>query len=297
MTIQSNPPQWLDRTEYPFQSRYYRVNGYKMHYLDEGKGETILFVHGTPSWSFDFRNVIKRLSTTYRCIAVDHMGFGLSDKPAKYDYATLTHSQTLGKFIGQKQLQSFHLVVHDFGGPIGLHLAIQYPHLISKIIVLNSWLWSSQTEPDFIRFRRVLKSPLLPFLYRYLNFSPRVLLPQSFGECKIGRKIRTHYTKPFANPTQRNGPLAFAKSLLLDQDWFESLWQRRHAISGKPTLLIWGMKDKLISPKYLDKFGEGFPNAMIQKLESSGHFPQEEQPEKVAEFINQFLRGKEILMP
>jgi haloalkane dehalogenase len=261
-----------------------------MHYIDEGRGETILFVHGTPSWSFDFRNVIKRLSTNYRCIAVDHMGFGLSDKPACYDYATLNHCRTLEKFIDAKQLENFHLVVHDFGGPIGLNLAIHHPHLIRKIIVLNSWLWSSLTEPDFIRFIRLLKNPLVPFLYRYLNFSPRVILPLSFGDHKMSRKIRAHYTKPFADRTQRNGTLAFAKSLLDDQDWFEALWQRRQVIGSKPILLIWGMKDRMVSPKYLSKFREGFPDAPVRRLEGSGHFPQEEQPQQVAEFINQFLR-------
>ena len=289
MTIQSNAPLWLDRSEYPFQSRYFQVNGHSMHYIDEGRGETILFVHGTPSWSFDFRNVIKRLSTNYRCIAVDHIGFGLSDKPVQYDYATPAHGRTLEKFIIVHQLLHFHLVVHDFGGPVGLDVAIRHPHLVGKIIVLHPWLWSSRQEPEYIRLSHLLKSPLLPFLYRYLNFSPRVLLPRSFGDHKIPRKIRAHYTNPFATPAQRNGTLAFAKSLLHDQDWFEERWQRRQAISSKPTLLIWGMKDRMISPKYLDKFQEGFSNVEVQRLVGSGHFPQEEQPGHVAECIDWFL--------
>lgn len=289
MTTPRNAPPWLDRAEYPFQSRYFPVNGHRMHYIDEGRGETILFVHGTPSWSFDFRNVIKRLSAHYRCIAVDHIGFGLSDKPARYDYATPTHSRTLERFIDAQGLTHFHLVVHDFGGPIGLDVAIRHPYLVGKIVVLNSWLWSSRHEPEFIRLRRLLKSPLLPFLYRYLNFSPRVLLPGSFGDHKLPRKIRAQYTKPFATPTRRNGALAFARSLLHDQDWFEGLWQRRQAISDKPTLLVWGMKDPVLPPKYLDKFLAGFPEAQVQRLASSGHFPQEEQPGQVAEWIDQFL--------
>jgi len=290
MTTSRSAPHWLDRSEYPFQSRYFPVNGHVMHYIDEGEGETILFVHGTPSWSFDFRNLIKRLRTHYRCIAVDHIGFGLSDKPARYDYATPTHSQTLEKFIIAQQLTRFHLVVHDFGGPIGLDVAIRNPHLVGRIIVLNSWLWSSRREPEYIQLRRLLESPLLPFVYRYLNFSPRVLLPQSFGDHNLSRKIRAHYTNPFATPAQRNGPLAFAKSLLHDQDWFEELWQSRQVITSKPTLLIWGMKDRLISPKYLDKFQGGFPEANVQRLVASGHFPQEEQPEQVAELIDQFFQ-------
>ena len=76
-------PQWLDKSEYPFAPEYFSINGNKLHYIDEGQGETILYVHGTPSWSFDFRNIIRKLKNEYRCIAVDHIGFGLSSKPGQ----------------------------------------------------------------------------------------------------------------------------------------------------------------------------------------------------------------------
>lgn len=130
-------PQWLDRSAYPFQSRYFSVNGHTLHYLDEGQGECILFVHGTPSWSFDFRNVIKALVPAYRCIAIDHIGFGLSDKPTQYDYSALNHSHTLEKFILEKQLTGITLVVHDFGGPIGLHAAMNHADRVTRLIILN----------------------------------------------------------------------------------------------------------------------------------------------------------------
>lgn len=282
-------PHWLDKTAYPFASNYFDVNGYKLHYIDEGQGEAILFVHGTPSWSFDYRNVIKELRPEYRCIAIDHIGFGLSDKPEQYDYSTVNHSKTLEKFILNRQLQNITLVVHDFGGPIGLNFAIRHADKIKKLVILNSWLWSSKNDPDFIRFSKMLKNPLLPFLYRYLNFSPRFILPQSFGEYKISKKTLTQYTKPFADKTQRNGALAFAQSLLNDQDWFERLWNQRQTIAQKPTLFIWGMKDSVIKPKNLEKFTVGFINSTVIKLEACGHFPQEEQPEIVAKAIRDFL--------
>jgi len=281
--------KWLDREEYPFVSRYYKVNGHNLHYIDEGSGEVIVFVHGTPSWSFDFRNVIKRLSKNYRCIAVDHIGFGLSDKPENYDYSTAAHSRTLERFCETMQLQNMTLVVHDFGGPIGLNIAIQHPGKIKRLVILNSWLWSSKNDPDFIKISRVLKSPLLPFLYRYLNFSPRFILPGSFGDRKISKLILKQYTLPFADRSQRNGALAFARSLLNDQDWFEELWNKRFTINSKPALFIWGMKDKVIKPHNLDKFISGFPNSSIHKLPGSGHFPQEEEPEQVSRFIFGFI--------
>jgi len=280
---------WLDLQEYPFTSHYLDISGHKLHYIDEGQGETILFVHGTPSWSFDFRNIIKNLRTRYRCIAIDHIGFGLSDKPGQYDYSTQNHSKTLEAFVLQKQFSHITLVVHDFGGPIGLNFAIRNPALIKKIVILNSWLWSSNDDPDFIRFSRIIKNPLLPFLYRYLNFSPRYILPMSFGDHKLPKRLIKQYIRPFGNINQRNGVLAFAKSLLNDQDWFEELWNKRQAISAKPTLLIWGMKDIVIKPHHLTKFQNGFTNTKTVQLKTCGHFPQEEQPDIVAKSIGEFM--------
>lgn len=279
-----------DPTEYPFTSRYFQVNGEQLHYIDEGKGDTLLFVHGTPSWSFDFRNVIKALSKTYRCIAIDHIGFGLSSKPAQYDYTTQAHSRTLEQFVLAQQLENITLVVHDFGGPIGLSFAMRHPERISRIVVFNSWLWSSVHDPGFIRFSKILKNPLLPFLYRYLNFSPRFVMPASFGAHKLSRRLIKQYTRPFANPSQRYGPLAFARSLLHDQDWFELLWSQKEAIVSKPALFAWGMKDPVIGPAYLDKFAAGFAPAITLRLKNSGHFPQEEEPEAVAVSIHAFIR-------
>lgn len=280
---------WLDKQEYPFTSHYMTMNGRKLHYIDEGHGNVLLFIHGTPSWSFDFRNIIKNLQHNYRCIAIDHIGFGLSDKPEHYDYSPLNHSKTLEQFVQQKNLENITLIVHDFGGPIGLNFAINYPHLVNKIIIVNSWLWSSANEPHFIKFSKIIRSPLLPFLYRYINFSPRFVLPTTYGDKKPSKHILRHYTKPFADTTQRNGALAFAKSLLNDQDWFQKLWENRQAISNKPTLFIWGMKDPIIIPAYLEKFQSGFSNSATVHLETCGHFPQEEEPEIVANAIDDFL--------
>ncbi|MFI5203348.1 MAG: alpha/beta fold hydrolase [Flavobacteriales bacterium] len=281
---------WLDTTEYPFHSNYYSINNHNIHFIDEGKGNTVLFVHGTPSWSFDFRNIIKKLKPDYRCVAIDHMGFGLSDKPEHYDYSTQNHSKTLERFILDKNLTNITLVVHDFGGPIGLNVAIQHPDRIKKIVILNTWLWTSKDDPDFKKFSKILKSPLLPFLYRYLNFSARFILPRSFGDEKIKRKTLRQFTRPFSNKTQRNGTLAFAKSLLNDQHWFEDLWSKKDVISNKPTLFVWGMKDPVIKPLYLDKFLTGFPHSHVVRLETCGHFPQEEQSEITGTSIRDFIK-------
>ncbi|MEO7176679.1 MAG: alpha/beta fold hydrolase [Saprospiraceae bacterium] len=276
---------WLDRNEYPFESNYFDIEGQKMHYIDEGKGETILFVHGTPSWSFDFRHIIIALRSKYRCIAIDHIGFGLSDKPAQFDYETASHSRRLATFIDHIQLKDITLVVHDFGGPIGLNVACKSPNLFKRLVIMNSWLWNSQNDPDYIKMKSVLKSPLLSFLYHYFNFSAKYLLPGSFGDKKLSNQILKQYTGPLSSREERSGTVAFARSLLNDQEWFESIWEKADAIAGKPTLLIWGMKDKFVKPSYLLKFQSRFLNSTTIELATCGHFPQEEEPKLVAQAI------------
>jgi pimeloyl-ACP methyl ester carboxylesterase len=285
---------WLDTIEYPFTAHYFNLSGHNMHYIDEGEGETLLFVHGTPSWSFDFRHVIKALRTNYRCMAIDHIGFGLSDKPADYDYGTQHHSANLEQFILAKDLKDITLIVHDFGGPIGLNFAIRHPERIKRIVVLNSWMWNCSDESAYIKLRPILKSPLLSFLYKNLNFSARYLMPASFGDTKLDKKTHRQYLATTGKPSERNGLVAFAKSLLNDQEWFESLWQKRDKINNKPTLLIWGLKDKFLPVNYLEKFKSGFPEAAVERLENCGHFPQEEKASEVAWLIQLFLLDKTV---
>ncbi|MFI5170929.1 MAG: alpha/beta fold hydrolase [Chitinophagales bacterium] len=281
---------WLNRSEYPFEHKYFPVNGVNLHYLDEGKGDVVLFVHGTPSWSFEFRYVIRELSKEYRCVAIDHIGFGLSDKPAQYDYSIQNHAVTLTKFIDHLQLKNINLLVHDFGGPIGLKYATGHPENIHKLIILNTWCKSIEQEPEFKKMRSILGSPLLPFLYRYLNFSPRYILPAAFGErTRLTKEIHHHYLKPFAKPSERNGVVAFARSLLNDQQWFETIYNDLHKISWKPTLLIWGMKDQFITEKYLNILIDEFKDAEVIKYEDAGHFVLEEKSMVAAPVIGEFL--------
>ncbi|MBX2876806.1 MAG: alpha/beta fold hydrolase [Saprospiraceae bacterium] len=281
---------WLDRQAYPFTSRYATIGDHRLHYIDEGEGPLILFVHGTPSWSFDYRHLIQHLSGEFRCIAIDLMGFGLSDKPKNYDYSTPNHVQVVTQFIEQLKLSDLHLVLHDFGGVIGMAYAIDRPKQIKSITMFNSWLWDASHEPEFQQSAKILRSPLLPFMYLRLNFSPRFLVPKSFHDkTKLRKSTHRHYTKVFTKAAERHGPLAFARSILNDQQWFGSLWKKVHRLQDKPILFLWGMQDPFVLPKYLDKYASAFPKAQIRKLEDCGHFPQEEKKEEVKESLSSFL--------
>jgi len=252
-----------------------------MHYIDEGEGDVILFVHGTPSWSFDFRKLILKFRNKYRCIAPDHIGFGLSDKPRNYPYTTELHTSNLQELILYLNLTNITLVVHDFGGPIALHFATIYPERIKQIVIMNSWSWNTENEPEFRKMRRILKSPLLPFLYLYFNFSARYLLPASFGKHKLSKKLHKQYTSPFDTKSERYGTLGFAKSLLTEQEWFQSIWNVLDILQSKRILLIWGMADSFITPRFLKKWMLPFPHAKVIELQGCGHFPQEENSEAV----------------
>jgi pimeloyl-ACP methyl ester carboxylesterase len=288
MTLADFP--WLDTQAYPFAPHYLSLpDGVRLHYVDEGQGPVLLFVHGTPAWSFDFRQQIQGLSCSFRCIALDHVGFGLSDKPEHYDYRPQQHARNLEYLIAHLDLQDLTLIVHDFGGPIGLSYAMQHATNVHRLVILNSWLWDTSQEPAYVKLRPVLASPFLPWLYRWLNFSPRVLLPGSFGARPLASVVRRQYTAPFANAKERNGAVGFAQALLHEQSWFGALQQQLPQVQDHPVLLVWGMRDKFCPPAYLHRFAQAFRQAEVVKLPTCGHVPQEEEAAAVLQHLWQFL--------
>ncbi|HTQ09818.1 MAG TPA: alpha/beta fold hydrolase, partial [Fimbriimonadaceae bacterium] len=133
---------WVDRRSYSFESHYLEVDGGKMHFVDVGDGPPVVFVHGNLTWSFMFRNMIRDLSMRHRCIAMDHIGFGLSDKPPHWGYTPELHARNFARLLEHLMIPPFTLVVHGFGGPIGISYAIENPAHVSNLVVMNSWMWS-----------------------------------------------------------------------------------------------------------------------------------------------------------
>ena len=166
----SNNFPWLGKDLYPFKPHYMPLKAGNMHYIDEGKGDTILFVHGTPTWSFLYRDFIKALSKQYRCIAIDHVGFGLSEKPNAFSGRPQEHSENLKEFIRRLDLKDMTLVVHDFGGPIGLSAGIAMPERIKRVVLFNTWLWETASNKGVQKIDKIVNSFLGKFLYLHLNF-------------------------------------------------------------------------------------------------------------------------------
>lgn len=282
---------WLDRGLYPFHSRWLDVGPGRMHYVDEGQGPLVVMVHGTPTWSFLYRHLIAKLAKDHRVIAVDNLGFGLSDKPHGWTYRPEDHARNLKALIDRLGLTDITLMVHDFGGPIGLAYAVRHPDNVRALVLFNTWMWSLQATPAE-RLSKLMSGPLGRFLYQRLNFSARVLIRAAFGDKrKLTKEVHRHYIAPFGSPAERQGPWVLAKELIGSSDWYEDLWQRRERITAKPALLLWGMKDPAFGDAVLERWKAAFASPRVVRFPAAGHFVQEEAPQEVGGAVRTFFSG------
>jgi pimeloyl-ACP methyl ester carboxylesterase len=283
---------WLDRSLYPFTSRYFESADGRMHYIDEGTGPAILFVHGTPTWSFLYRHLVAHLAPGHRVIAVDHLGFGLSDKSPTAPYEPQDHARRLVALLDRLDLSGVTLVLHDFGGPIGWSAALARPGRIDRLVLFNSWMWSIDDDPAIARGAKVAGSWLGRLLYRHLNFPVKVLMPKAMGDPTVlTPEIHRHYAAPLATPDERMGAWACARALLGAGAWYEQLWAQRSLLRGKPMLLLWGMRDPAFGPSYLERWRREFPEAQVHAVATSGHFVPEEAAPEVAPLLERFLEA------
>lgn len=284
-------PSWVDRDAYPFLSRWAQLPFGRLHYIDEGRGDVLLFVHGTPTWSFEFRHLVRGLAATHRCVAVDHLGFGLSDRPSDATYTPEAHASRLASFVEHLGLRQLTLVVHDFGGPIGLPLAMPGNDLVRRLVLLNTWMWSLHDDRPMARRARFASGFLGRLLYRRLNASLRLLMPGAYGDRRrLTPAIHAQYLAPFPDADSRERVLwALARALLGSAAFYDDLWDRRDHLAAIPTLILWGLRDRAFPPRFLDRWQQALPAARVVRLEQAGHWPQEEQPEDVLAAVRDFL--------
>jgi pimeloyl-ACP methyl ester carboxylesterase len=288
----ATPTAGVDLRDYPFPSHFYETEEGRLHYIDEGEGRTIVFVHGTPTWSYLYRHLIADLSADYRCIAVDHLGFGLSDKPADADLRPEAHAQRLANLLHALNITDATLVVHDFGGPIGLHWAQEHPERIGSLVLFNTWMWSLDYRKDIQRMSRLIDSWFGRMLYLRFNFSARYLVPYAWGPAApLSKEIHAAYEAPFPHRDQRHGPWQMGRALRNSDPWFRKMWERRNEIAGIPVLLIWGEADRSFGIEELTRWQDFFPDAELVLLPRVGHFPQEEAPKQVGAAMRSFLRA------
>lgn len=283
-------PAWINKELFPFESKWMNIDGSELHYIDEGKGETILFVHGTPEWSFGFRDLIKDLRQTYRCVAIDHLGFGLSDKNEGPSYTVEAHSLRLTKFIRNLGLSDINIVANDFGGGIALGYALAHASNIRSVTLFNTWCWSLRDDPHFSGPARTIETWLGRFLYKRMNAPVNIIMPQAFGDKKkLTKEIHRHYKAPVPNAESRIALYAIALELMGASDWWQLQSNKLSLLEGKPFLIFWGMKDKFIPTSQLKKWKERLPNAEVVEYADAGHFVQEEKPAEMSARIQKFL--------
>jgi len=268
----------------------------EMHYVDEGTGPPILFVHGTPTNSYEYRHLIAALSTRFRCIAPDHLGFGESSRPRAFAYTPEAHARVLKEFVERLDLKDLTLVVHDFGGPIGLPLVAGRGELgvgsVKQVVILNSWAWPLDDDPKMARGARLIGGAIGRFLYRYANASLRLIMPSAYGDRKkLTKEIHRRYLDVFRDRDARVLVLhALAKSLLGSRAHYQSLLDRLERLRAMRVLIVWGMKDSAFQPYQLARWRRLLPEAQVETIESAGHWPHEEEPARVVAAIERFLK-------
>lgn len=281
---------WIDRTEYPFTSHYMEAPAGKLHYVDEGQGEPIVMVHGNPTWSFLYRHLITRLRGTHRCVAPDHLGFGLSDKPQDWGYLPHDHAANITALIETLDLHDVTLVVQDWGGPIGLCYAVNQPDNVARLVIINTWAWPVNQDPYYVAFSGFVGGPVGRTLIRRRNFFATSIMRQAFGDkAKLRPEAHAHYLQPLADPADRKGCYVFPRQIVAATPWLEQLWAQVPVLREKPVLIVWGMKDIAFREKELKQWEATFPHAEVVRLETVGHYVQEEAPDALGQALDAFL--------
>ena len=286
-------PAWLDAAAYPFTPRWCELrDGSRLHYVDEGNGDTLLFSHGTPTWSFEWRHLIRALAPTHRCVAPDHLGFGLSDRPLDAEYTPEAHAERFAAFVERLDLRDVTLVVHDFGGPIALPLALADRSRVRRLVVLNSWMWSLAGDSSVERPARLLGGALGKMLYRHANLSLKTLMPSAYADrAKLTPAIHAQYLAPFDDAWSRGAVLwPLARALRASSAHYARLWEARARLRDVPALVVWGMRDAAFRPHHLARWREALPQATVVEL-PAGHWPHEELPDEVIAVMRSFLRA------
>ena len=286
------------RNEYPFEHKYAKVRGWNMHYFDTGAGEPVVMVHGNPTWSFFYRNLAKSLRGSFRCLAPDHIGCGLSDKPQKYPYTLDNHIDNLADWIDQALPASgdgggkFNLVVHDWGGPIGMGFAVRHPERIKRVVVLNTSAFTAGTMPWRITICRVpgLGQVLVRGLNGFAGLATKLTTVKPLPET-----VRKGFLLPYNSWANRIAVYRFVRDIPLRQRgatygrFVDTDTKLPSVLAGKPMLVQWGMRDWCFTPYFLKLWKKNFPAAEVDEYGSAGHYLLEDAGDAIAARVRAFL--------
>lgn len=286
--------------EYPFASLFLDLDGLRYHYVDEGSGETLLMVHGNPTWSFAWRNLIKDLSRDYRVLAVDHIGCGFSDKPQDYRYTLARHIANLQRFVESLDLQRITLLAHDWGGAIGMGAAGRMPERFARFALFNTAAFRSRRIPLRISACRI---PLAGALaVRGLNAFARAALVMAVEKPeRMTAAARAGYLAPYDTWANRVAVLRFVQDIPLraSHPSYRTLEEVEAGLAqfrDRPMLLVWGERDWCFTPRFREEFERRFPQAESFPIADAGHYVFEDAHERILPRLRAFL-GAHPLTP
>src|SRR5262250_2149809 len=187
---------------FPVERRFLELDGARIHYVDEGTGDTLLLLHGNPSWSFLYRKIIAALKSDFRCVAMDYPGYGMSDAPPGYGFTPREHSLVLERFVDRLGLGDLTIMVQDWGGPIGLGLAGRRPELVRRLIIGNTFAWPLNGEWRIHVFSWLMGGPIGWSLTRWFNFVPRFFFSRGLAKY-VERPVMDLYLAPWRDPARR----------------------------------------------------------------------------------------------
>jgi haloalkane dehalogenase len=277
MQIDYRPPTEL----FPFGSRWFDGAGPRVHYIDEGKGLAVVMFHGNPTWSFLYRKVILALRDRFRCIAMDYPGFGLSERPAGYGYTSAEHADVVGKLIDHLELERFTVVGQDWGGPIGMTVALDRADRVTSMVFANTWYWPA--EGSLTVFSQVMSTPPLQWMILHRNFFVNVIMPRSVTS-KLDADVFQVYKDAQPTAEARLGVAEFPRQIRLARPMLARLGaEAPTALGGKPIELVWAMKDPAFgNSKVIDRWQRDFPGAHVTRLNDANHYIQEDAPDAIA---------------
>ncbi|WP_308205216.1 alpha/beta fold hydrolase [Mycolicibacterium frederiksbergense] len=275
---------------FPFESRFIDIDGHQTHYIDEGSGPTLLFLHGNPTWSFDYSKVIASLRSEFRCIAVDYPGFGLSTAAPGYRYLPTEHAQVIGKFVDALALSQVTLVGHDWGGPIGLAAAQRRPETFSRLVLTNTWAWPVGDTIVQI-MSHVMGSPIGRLLIRQLNLFVNVMIPVGHRLTKPTVEQMAHYQKALNSPARREASAVFPREITASRAFLSEIDAGLPDIAALPTLIIWGDADFAFGNTELQRWEQTFTDHQTVVIKGAGHFVPSDAPEQFAAAVRDWHRS------
>lgn len=282
-------PSWLSHSEFPFRSRFLEIEGNRVHYIDEGSGPLVLFVHAGPSWSFVFRGVVARLRDGFRCVALDLPGSGLSVADRGYEVTWAGASRVLEGFVRVLDLTDVTLVVHDIGGPVSLDAFSRLPERLRAFAVAGSFAWPMSDYPSIARMLRFVGGPVFGALDSSTNLLARATA--RFGLGDLSRAGRAAYRGPFRDRRLRRNARSMLRQAAHSDDFLAGVEARLGGLVGPlPTLIVWGEKDPTRKAGFPARWEQVLPRARSHVIRGARHFPQMNAPHEVGDLIQQWWR-------